>query len=310
MPELPEVERVRRELADRLVGARLARVRVARRDVVSGATSASALLQGDEVRSLERYGKQLAIVGSSGRAISIHLGMSGQLFWVAPRHQLPRSDHVHLTWTLASQRGRMVFRDPRRFGGIWTFPSMEQLREDRWSSLGPDALTISARALRSNLHRSSRAIKAAILDQSACAGVGNIYADEALFGAQIHPLAPCTALDDTDWRRLAREIRLVLRRALKFGGSSIRNYVGGDGVPGGYQRIRQVYGRGGLPCRRCGTTLHSALIAQRTSVWCPGCQVETGEPNHKLSTSGGLRPALTSRSSSSRIKRDPVPASM
>jgi formamidopyrimidine-DNA glycosylase len=320
MPELPEVETIRRTLEARIVGARVQRVHVCRADVITrldqiddrtrnglrgdSLIDARALLQGDTIIALRRYGKQLAIIGDSGRVICVHLGMSGQVRVLGPRlsplaragkgghGQAPLipANHVHVVWELTrvgrSDRSRtvngrafvesaqsvMYFRDPRRFGGIWTAPDSETMERERWSALGPDALTITPGKLRERLATTTRAIKAALLDQSILAGVGNIYADEALFRAGIHPLRRSDRLDTRETARLADSIRRVLRAAIARKGSTLRDYVNANGEAGRYAQRHMVYGRAKKPCMRCGRPLRGALVAQRTTVHCATCQ--------------------------------------
>lgn len=286
MPELPEVEHLRRTLEPRIVGARVVAVDLRRRDVLRdgagrrrGKINSADLLAGTRITQLARHGKNLAIVGDSGRVICIHLGMSGQMFVrsaspsTPPRRKMQR-DHIHCTWRLQTEHGdlELVFRDPRRFGGIWTFYSSDLLHRQRLCKLGPDALTINAAHLQRTLAGSDRAIKAALLDQRALAGVGNIYADEALFAAGIHPRSRGRSIPAGLVGSLAQAIRSVLGSAIKAGGSSIRDYVDGNGSLGEFTIQHQVYGRGGEPCALCGRRLRQSQIAQRTTVYCPKCQ--------------------------------------
>jgi len=291
MPELPEVETVRRTLEARVLGRRVTRATLRRRDVLvlpgdpaagfsragraSGAPARRArghdLLSGDVVAAVVRHGKQLAIVGGTGRVVCVHLGMSGGLIWRAPGARLENGAHVHAIWRL-DDGSRMVFRDPRRFGGLWAFPSMDELRRARWDALGPDAIGVGARALRDALARTDRPVKAALLDQCVLAGVGNIYADEALFAARVDPRRPGASLTPGECAALARHVRRVLARAVAARGSTLRDYRDADGLSGGYQLAHSVYGRGGEACPSCGGTLASAAVAQRTTVWCPACQ--------------------------------------
>jgi formamidopyrimidine-DNA glycosylase len=300
MPELPEVEHLRRTLEPRLVGRRVVRARLRRPDVLraGGGRGADRLLQGAVVESLLRHGKQLAIVASSGRVLCVHLGMSGQLRCLAARRPLPMpvASHVHCVWDLdgpadasgarAGGRMRMYFRDPRRFGGIWAFPSLQSLWESRWNRLGPDALAISTGSLRAALAGRRRPVKASLLEQSLIAGLGNIYADEALFDAGVHPLRPAHLLTEPALARLAASIRRVLRRALASGGSSLRDYVDAEGRPGRATTIHRVYGRGGRPCPRCGRALSRMVVAQRTTVACAACQ-RLPRGNRASASSGG-----------------------
>lgn len=275
MPELPEVETVRLGI-EPLLGVPIVGVRVARRDVVRdhhdkrrGRLGPGMLLEGACIRSTRRHGKQLALVGSGGACAMIHLGMSGQLLLLRPGQSV-EGGHAHVSWSFADGR-RLVFRDPRRFGGVWLLPAESDL-DTRWASLGPDGLTITGGLLRDALGGSRRALKAGLLDQSAVAGVGNIYADEGLFDAGLDPRRACLGLGHTDWDRLARSIRAVFAEGLRRGGATLRDYRRPDGSSGTGAAGHRVYGRGGLPCVACGRELSRCLIAQRTTVWCPGCQ--------------------------------------
>jgi formamidopyrimidine-DNA glycosylase len=234
------------------------------------------LLNAMKIESVERRGKQLALIGKGRggeRALIVHLGMSGQLFCVPPGDHLPEASHVHVMWRLDSG-ARLVFRDPRRFGGVWSLPGRAALAA-RWAELGPDALTIEAEELGKRLTGTKRAIKSALLDQSVLAGVGNIYADESLFLAGIAPAARASDLSAADVVRLAEAIHAVLNRAIAAGGSSLAggSYVNADRKPGSYQRAHAVYGRSGEKCLMCSRTLRAAQISGRTTVWCPRCQV-------------------------------------
>lgn len=307
MPELPEVERVRRSVEAAVLGARVERVRLGRRDMLvmpgdpEGGWSrasrdalskpkryrASDLLAGGTIERVERHGKQLALVGeqpvgehAGGEAVVlVHLGMTGQLR-AMPNGTRSPGDHVHMTWWLRSRAGeptgRLIFRDPRRFGGLWSLPTRAALAE-RWSELGPDALEITGSVLWSRLRARNdqpkrTSIKAALLDQRVLAGVGNIYADEACFRAGIDPRRQAGSLSRAQIDRLAREVRFVLARAVAAGGSTLRDYVDANGTAGEAQLLHAVYGRAGLACVVCGRPLSSDRVAQRATVWCPRCQ--------------------------------------
>lgn len=273
MPELPEVESLRRSLEPGLLGRVVERVELRRRDIVDGPATPAALLQGERIDNLRRHGKQMAIVTSSGKHLVVQLGMTGQVLLVHDEGELP-PDHVHAVWRLrkdGSHPGLLAFRDPRRFGGLTTLESREALQR-RWSSLGPDALGITGGELLAGLRASKRAIKAALLDQAVLAGVGNIYADESLFLAQIAPRKLASRLNPKQVDRLAEAIRGVLEQAVRKGGSTLRDYVDASGRAGSFALEHQVYGRAGRPCVRCQTPLRSATLAQRTTVWCPLCQ--------------------------------------
>ena len=278
MPELPEVETLRRSLLPHLLGRRIRRVALARRDVVRGlprgATRArTALLEGQRVAEIRRHGKQLALIGDGGGCVCVHLGMSGSLCVVSAgrRRAETASKHVHVRWRLDDGRC-LRFRDPRRFGGLWVFEDLPRLQEKRWDGLGPDALSITPGALHARLNQTRRALKAALLDQNLVAGLGNIYADEVLYAVRLHPLAPSNGLDPAGCRRVVRAIRRILSRALDNGGSTLRDYVDASGRPGGFQTRFKAYGRIGQPCARCGQLLEGLVVAGRTTSVCPRCQ--------------------------------------
>ncbi len=281
MPELPEVERVRRTLEPALLGRTVTRVSVRRVSVIDGPHDDHALLVGARLAGVLRRGKQLAFTTTnpqghrhqhpivSGGTVVGHLGMTGQ-FLVGDPAPLDTLDHVHVVWTLDSGAA-LAFRDPRRFGGLWPLPSLDAL-EARWAALGPDALAVTPAQLAQGLRDSQRACKAALLDQRVLAGVGNIYADEALFQARIAPKRRASRLGPPEIDRLAAAIRTVLQDSIDAGGSTLRDFVDAQGQPGGYRDRHLVYGRGGLPCLTCAAPLRRGVVAQRTTVWCPRCQ--------------------------------------
>lgn len=296
MPELPEVETVRRTLLTRIVGMRVTRVEVRRRDVVEGwsAHDPSALLEGLRIAELRRHGKQLAILGSArepndagalpnggsealARAIVVQLGMTGQLVHRDARETdawLAAATHVHVVWHLANRAGgvgMVAFRDPRRFGGVSVIEG-EGALQARWEALGPDGVGLTEEDLFLRTRGSARAIKAALLDQSVVAGVGNIYADESLHRAGIRPGRACRRITRAGFARLAAAVREVLAEAIEARGSTLRDYVDGNGERGAAQLAHRVYGRGGEACVGCGGVLRSGLVAQRTTVWCGVCQ--------------------------------------
>lgn len=282
MPELPEVEHLRRSLERDLLGARVERASLLRSDFVRKRPDRSEvrpaeLLEGDIVEALERRGKQMAVVGRRGHGFVVQLGMSGQVRWRDGSG--PPPDHVHVRWTVRTASGAertLEFRDPRRFGGVAPFRSRHDLDSRLWSELGPDAWTQPADELAESISRaardSRRAIKALILDQSVIAGVGNIYADESLFAAGIGPRLVSGRLDATMVRRLCLEIRQTLGQAVEAGGSTLRDYLDASGRTGSFQLLHRVYGRSGEACVRCGSGLQTGLVGGRTTVWCRTCQ--------------------------------------
>ena len=312
MPELPEVETVRRTLADAILGRPLGPMQLHRPDVLRDPDRLGPALADRRVVELQRLGKQLALCFEHGPVLCVHLGMSGQLrLTPPPPPQPPHRDipdrlptesavargprppregspdaspdasptpdpgHVHASWPLVDG-GQLRFRDPRRFGGLWLFSSPQQLRSRRWDRLGPDALTITPKRLHAGLSRTRRELKAALLDQSLVAGLGNIYVDELLFAVGLHPQRPAATLDPADCRRLVAAMRRLLARAIDTGGSTLRDYVDATGQAGGFQHRFRAYGRHGQPCRRCGQPLDRLTIAGRTTTACPHCQRREG----------------------------------
>lgn len=272
MPELPEVECIRRGLDAAILGERIVEVSVQREDVVkavgkSTQSRAQALGLNRTITGTSRHGKRLALLLSNDTCIEVRLGMSGLL--LLGDDAIAVSAHAHVAWRLAGGRF-LVFRDPRRFGGITCMTSAEL--HASWERLGPDALSVTNQGFQAAVSRTSRAIKAAIMDQACLAGVGNIYADEALFLAGVRPDRRADACSRDQLGAIAEAVRRVLSEAIIAGGSTIRDYARPDGSAGGFAHAHRVYGRSGLACTTCGTTLESGNIAQRTTVWCPRCQ--------------------------------------
>jgi formamidopyrimidine-DNA glycosylase len=274
VPELPEVESTRLSLEPALLGRRVARVEIRRADVCQNgagrACSARDLLEDGVIGALVRHGKQLAVVARDGRAVVVHLGMSGSLRAIGASTD-GAARHVHVTWRL-DRGGTLAFRDPRRFGGIRAYRSLDDVRRGPWADLGPDATRVTADALRERAGRSKRAIKAVLLDQGVLAGVGNIYADEALFRAGIRATRRADRVTREEYGRLAVAIRRTLALATRMGGSTIRDYVDGAGGRGRAQDVHAVYGRAEEACLVCGGTLKGIRLGGRATVYCPRCQ--------------------------------------
>ena len=276
MPELPEVECIRRGLLSSVVGSQLSLAALVRRDVVVASSTTVirvGLLDGVVISDVRRKGKQLAVVGESGRCLVVQLGMTGSLLLRGAGECVLA--HSHVTWRLKKLGGPpdslLVYRDPRRFGRLTPLNSIDDL-EKHWSKLGPDALSVSGAALFRATRSKRVSIKALLLDQSRVAGVGNIYADEALFSAHIHPARVSESITSEESGLLARALRLILKRSIRDGGSTISDHVLPDGSSGSFAKRHLVYGRAGTACRRCGTTINKAKMAGRTTVWCPLCQ--------------------------------------
>jgi formamidopyrimidine-DNA glycosylase len=200
-----------------------------------------------------------------GNTLYFHLGMTGQMTIVTP--SAPIEPHTHFIADLASGK-QLRFRDPRRFGGIFWLgrePSDE-------SRMGPEPLSMTAKELAAKLARTKRAIKNALMDQRVVAGLGNIYVDESLFAAGIHPLKRADRLKGEEIARLSRAIKVTLKRAIRHRGSSLRDYVDADGAKGGFQNLHKVYAREAEPCATCGTPIKRIVLGGRSTHWCPNCQ--------------------------------------
>jgi formamidopyrimidine-DNA glycosylase len=204
----------------------------------------------------------------------IHLGMTGQLTVVATDAPVP--PHTHVVFGLDPGPRQLRFRDIRRFGSVQAFAGQEPL--DRFfdeTGLGPEPFALSARYWRERLAGTSRCLKAVLLDQGVVAGVGNIYADESLFEARLHPCRLARELTQAEAGRLRRAVQRVLGRAIERRGATIRDYVGGAGLPGQYQDEFRVYGRAGRLCRRCKTAIERIRLAGRATHYCPQCQIQS-----------------------------------
>ncbi|MDP2871404.1 MAG: bifunctional DNA-formamidopyrimidine glycosylase/DNA-(apurinic or apyrimidinic site) lyase [Bacillota bacterium] len=279
MPELPEVETVRLTLAPQLLGRRIRDLAVLHPDVVAGTGVATddfrARLVGAEFSALRRRGKYLIIglrAPEGPLRLVLHLRMTGRLVVVPAAEEVPK--HTHLRFVLDDGR-ELRFTDPRRFGRACLLPGAggrdgpRGLRE-----LGPEPLAAGFSAAELGRRMAGRKVrlKALLLDQRFVAGVGNIYADETLFRAGLHPAQRACDLDETDVRRLHRQLRRVLRQAIGQGGTTIRDYVDGRGRRGEFALALQVYGREGEACGGCGTMIERAVIAGRSTRFCPRCQ--------------------------------------
>lgn len=273
MPELPEVESVRLSLLRHVVGKLVRHVRVNKPQVIVGPRTARALLVGQRIARLQRHGKQLAFLGEADDqpCLVVGLGMTGSLVYLPPGAKPADPKHVHVIWEMEGG-GRMVFRDPRRFGRIHTLSCQADVKGKRWAVLGPDALRVTPRQLWPRLTGTRRAVKAALLDQRLVAGLGNIYVDESLFAAGIAPTRPGQSLSLAEVQTLVRHFRRILKRAIAAGGSSVRDYRNGLGQAGRFQLQHAVYGRSGETCRRCGSRLITDRVGGRTTVYCGFCQ--------------------------------------
>ena len=273
MPELPEVETVRRRIAPLVEGTTIASAEIVDPRLtrpVSPSLVADALV-GERIAAVERRGKYLLWRLESGRTLVVHLRMTGSLLHF-PAGDLPADAHRRAT--LALDTGAAVgYRDVRRFG-TWELLDDGHLRPYLASRLGPEPLAPSFTSARlARIVAGRRApIKAVLLDQRRIAGIGNIYADEALWRARIHPRRPAGELDAPEIAHLHRAVRAALRRGVELNGSTLRDYVTPDGEGGGMQHEFHVYGRLGEPCDRCGRPIVRIVVGGRGTWLCPRCQ--------------------------------------
>lgn len=271
MPELPEVETVVRELRQPLLGRRLTTLTVSRRALRRRWSPRwKGIVLGRRVAAVERRGKWI-LLDLEGPVLVVHLGMTGQ--FLVTSSQAPRQNHTHLVFGLDDGADELRFRDVRRFGSVTLHEGRPQVEAYFGAMrLGPEPFDVEPAYWRRSLASTARNLKAVLLDQRILAGVGNIYADEALFEARLSPTLLGKELTGKQAERLRHAIMTVLRRAIAKRGSSIRDYVGGSGLMGEYQNEFRAYGRTGEPCQRCRTAIVQIRLAGRSTHFCPNCQ--------------------------------------
>ena len=270
MPELPEVETTRRGIARHLQGKRIAAAVVRERRLRVPVTPGIAgKISGQQIETIGRRGKYLLLYLQHG-CIIWHLGMSGSLRIVRASHPPAAHDHIDIVFG----RKALRFCDPRRFGTV-VWCSGDPLRHRLLADLGPEPLggDFNADYLYRVAHGRRTAVKNLIMNARIVAGVGNIYANEALFTAGIRPQHLAGRISKERCRRLVAAIRTVLEDAIRCGGTSLRDFVREDGKPGYFEQHLAVYHRGGEPCPACATPIKQRIIGQRTSFYCPACQL-------------------------------------
>jgi formamidopyrimidine-DNA glycosylase len=273
MPELPEVETVVRGLRAVLPGRRILTVRLGKTDFIDDPGALELQLPGSRVVAVRRHGKFILVEleSANGRkhesSLLIHLGMTGQIVTCPP--EIPVAPHTHVFLALDDGR-ELRYTDIRRFGRMAMLANTAH--ESVLGKLGLDPLEATEEEFRA-MFRSRRAhIKALLLDQSVLRGMGNIYTDESLWRARMHPRRLGANLDDKEMHRLYGVVRRVLNEAIRLGGSSISDYVDAEGQPGEFQIRHRAYGREGKKCSRCGTAIRRIIVAGRSSYFCPECQ--------------------------------------
>jgi formamidopyrimidine-DNA glycosylase len=281
MPELPEVETVARGLRRAILGRRIVSVTLGKTDFIDDPVALEEHLPGRQIEAVERYGKfmllRLSAAAAAGRipsngdaipaSLLVHLGMTGQ---IAPSPaERPREKHTHVCLLLDDGR-ELRYTDARRFGRIAYLteaPLAEELR-----GFGADPLEVSNEEFARRIRGRRARIKALLLDQGVLRGVGNIYADESLWRAKIHPARLGAQLKKEQAETLRRVLQEILQKAIVMRGSSISDFLDAEGEPGDYQRHHRAYGREGKGCYRCKTAIRRGIVAGRSSYFCPKCQ--------------------------------------
>lgn len=270
MPELPEVETVVRGLRARILRRQIGPVLFASKRITQ-ANSAGwrSHLSGNVVEQVDRRGKYIIIRLSGGNAMVVHLRMTGRL-WVKPE-EYKREKHDRFVIVLAPDR-RVVLSDARQFARVQWWPQARLASHPGLEKLGPDALTVTPAQLSQVCARSHRPIKSMLLDQTRLAGLGNIYADEVLFTARIHPRKSADSLGPKRLTRLTSAIHSILQQAIDLCGTTFDTFSDLEGNSGGFGPKLQVYHRTGLPCLVCGSPVSRQVLAGRGTHFCPGCQ--------------------------------------
>jgi len=258
VPELPEVETVVRSLAPHLAGRRILSATFSSKFVTPGnRRKLASRLAGRSIQSVKRRGKFILMTLDEG-TLAVHLGMTGKLL-------MDGVEGAYTRGVFTLDEGVLLYDDPRQFGRIELSPA-------RINKLGPEPLEIGLEEFTVRLRKRKTRVKPLLLNQSFLAGMGNIYVDEALFLAGIHPLAMASKLTAARAARLYQTMREVLTLAIEHRGSSISDYVDADGAKGNFQLLHRAYGREGEPCVNCGTPIKKIVVGQRGTHFCPKCQ--------------------------------------
>ncbi|HEX4748862.1 MAG TPA: DNA-formamidopyrimidine glycosylase [Bryobacteraceae bacterium] len=261
MPELPEVETVVRFIAPRVTGKIIQHASLySKRVTRGGLTGTAKALENRIIQKVRRRGKQIYFELDRG-ILYIHLGMTGKLLWNGEHTAYTRAEFV-------LNGGKLLYDDIRMFGRVEYFEGLPTLIE----RVGPDALTVPFPEFYSRLKKHRTALKPLLLNQTFISGVGNIYADEALFASSLHPRAKASRISQTRAELLHRNLIDILQLAIRHRGSSISDYVDPCGERGDYQQMHNVYGKTGEPCPRCQTPIRRIVLGQRSTHYCPRCQ--------------------------------------
>ncbi|NIM59137.1 MAG: bifunctional DNA-formamidopyrimidine glycosylase/DNA-(apurinic or apyrimidinic site) lyase [Candidatus Aminicenantes bacterium] len=273
MPELPEVETIVQSLSSKLIGLEISSVKIIYPPVLrKKKPSLIHDLKGRKVVGLRRRGKMLLIDLERNLSLLIHLKMTGQLLFY-PREE-PLDKHTHFVLFFKDENNELRFRDVRKFGFISCLRTFNASCADELENLGPEPLEINFPHFKKLFQSRKARLKSLLLNQNFIAGIGNIYADEILFRAKLHPLIPASYLGNEKLKRLLKAMRDVLRKAIIHKGSSIRSFMNDEGKGGEFQEYHQVYGREQLSCFICGEKIRRLRLGGRSSFFCPGCQKE------------------------------------
>lgn len=294
MPELPEAETLVRQLRGALSGSVLSKVVVRRKDMVTGGWNKLKLLEGQKITAFLRRGKFIGLefketefsefpvhgenqalrlkanAARSGLILWFHLGMTGRLYL---RDLWNDSDpHLHVVLEWENKSRKLLFQDVRRFGRVFVTSKDPESFPEGLKKMGPEPLEVSEEEFQRLFRKRSGLIKSLLLNQRIVAGIGNIYADESLFRAGVHPKKKAGRLNASRISRLHAAVREVLSEAIAQGGSTIRDYISLEGQSGGFQRFHKVYGKQGQPCGTCGRKIQRLVLAGRSSFFCSQCQ--------------------------------------
>lgn len=284
MPELPEVETIKRILQKAIVGKKIVDIEVRKPKIFQGEAKE---VIGETIEEIERKGKMLLIKLSGDKGLLIHLKLTGQIVWVPDGgkkvtlgHPIPFAGSklpaktTHVIFTING--GKLFYNDLRQFGWIKVISNIKHQMSNMIGKLGlePFDREFTVDYLKQIFSRTSRPIKIVLMDQEKIAGIGNIYANEALFEAGILPTKPANKLKDSEIKKLKEAIIKVLKEGIKYGGSSAKDeaYIKPTGEPGQYQQYFRVYQRAGEKCRKCGTVIKRMNLGGRGTFWCPKCQ--------------------------------------
>ncbi|PIX62447.1 DNA-formamidopyrimidine glycosylase [Candidatus Uhrbacteria bacterium CG_4_9_14_0_2_um_filter_41_50] len=280
MPELPEVETIRRGLQKAIIGKTIDFVEIKDGKPLRGAEDFEDQIKDQITDSIERVGKLLLIKFESGLYLAIHLKMTGQLIYqdkeneIIGGHEVPGVDQNKYTRVIFNftDRSKLYFNDLRKFGYIELID--EEQKNRVWAKFGPDPTNpdFSLEIFIDQIKNRKASIKSILLNQQLIAGIGNIYADEACFAAKIRPDRATDSLTSDELGRLSAAIVDILNKAVEVGGTTFRNYVGADGKRGNYSDLLCVYGRAGLECLVCGSEIQKQKTAGRGTHYCPACQ--------------------------------------